>query len=130
MTAYMAEIVNNVVQRVIVAADPDWPTQTLGGTWVETIDPYEGVESPRYCGVGYRWDETYGQFFPWSVDTATGTLWCVASSWDTATLESQDAYLAATRLTMVRETIGGVEYVVFGGRTITEDDQLALVEVI
>lgn len=129
--SYFAEIdAQNVVRRVVVADTIEWCQQALGGTWVETVDPYVGVESPRYCGPGYRWDATYGQFFPWSIDTATGTLWCLAASWDAAPAESQDAFLAATGLLTTRETVAAVEYVVFGGRVITEDDQLALVEVI
>lgn len=130
MSSYFAELDDNqTVVRVVVADSAAWCVANLGGVWVQTVDPYDGVESPRYCGPGYRWDAVYGQFFPWSVDTATGTLWCMASSWDAASVESQDAFFATTGLLMTRETVTAVEYVVFGGRVITEDDQLALVEV-
>lgn len=129
--SYFAEIdTSNIVTRVVVADDIAWCEQNLDGRWVETIDLYAGPESPRYCGPGYRWDATYGQFFPWTVDTETGTLWCLANLWDAATVESQDAFLTLTGLLLTRETITATEYVVFGGRVITEDDQLALMEVI
>lgn len=119
-----------VVQRVVVADSAAWCTEHLGGSWVQTADPYTPANGLRYAGPGYRWDAEYGQFFPWSADTLTGTMWCPAASWDALDVDTQTAFLEQTGLVAARETITAVEYVVFGGRTITEDDQLALTEVI
>lgn len=47
---YCAEIdASNVVKRVIVCDDLNWPVQHLGGTWVETW-----VDKPghNYAGIG------------------------------------------------------------------------------
>lgn len=54
MTAkYCAELVDNTVIRVIVAPDLTWCEQTLGGTWVETIDPYvDETTDENYAGIG------------------------------------------------------------------------------
>ena len=131
MTAYMAELdANSIVQRVIVCDDPLWPAANLGGTWVETDDPYQPTGSVRYCGPGYRWDATFNQFFPWSVDTSTGTLWVLGASWVGVTEDNQVAFAELTGLLQTSETVNGIGYVVFGGRAITVADQLALVEVL
>ena len=68
---YAAEIVDNVVQRVIVAPSLDWCVEHLGGTWIETADPYtEDPQTVTYCGPGWgaddRWPERFApQWQPW-----------------------------------------------------------------
>lgn len=119
-----------VVQRVVVADSAAWCTEHLGGSWVQTADPYTPANGLRYAGPGYRWDPDYGQFFPWSIDTATGTLWIVADAWAQVVELDRDTYLETTGLGLVEETVDGVAYVVLGGRTITEDDQLDLLEIL
>ncbi len=121
---------NNVVRRVIVAPDTGWPAAYLGGTWMQTDDPYAPTNAPRYASIGYRWDATLGQFFPWTIDNATGSLWCLAAAWDAVLAESQETFLTAAALTITREQVDGIAWAVFGGRAITEDDVLALVEVL
>jgi len=55
--AYVAEVVGTVVVRVIVAPDVSWCEQHLGGTWVETIDPYATLDGPAvYAGPGQYHD--------------------------------------------------------------------------
>lgn len=50
---YFAEIDDaNAVLRVIVADDPEWPAETLGGTWVETK---LGDNTVEYAGIGMRY---------------------------------------------------------------------------
>lgn len=122
------------VVRVIVA-DPAWAAGHLGGTWVD-------ADADRYAGIGYRWDATYGTFWPWRVDTATGTLWVLATAWDAVPetpgwdqmtppgpdddISPQQVFLLRTDLAMTRQTVNGVDWVVFGGRPITDDDVVAL----
>lgn len=54
MTAkYCAEIISSTVIRVIVAPSVSWCVETLGGEWVETIDPYDDTATiERYAGIG------------------------------------------------------------------------------
>jgi hypothetical protein len=41
MPRYFAEINQaNIVLRVVVAHDKEWCEANLGGTWIETADPY------------------------------------------------------------------------------------------
>jgi hypothetical protein len=69
MSRYFAEIdSNNIVTRVIVAHDIEWCQETLGGTWIETADPYSAApQEVVYCGPGYGADETFPEKFapPW-----------------------------------------------------------------
>ena len=56
MTVYAAEIIDGIVQRVIVAPDLDWCAEHLGGTWIETSDPYtDQPQEVAYCGIGWGW---------------------------------------------------------------------------
>lgn len=68
MTRYFAEIdAQNVVQRVVVCSDANWLTERLGGTWVETADPYVEPGDVKYTGPGHGHDPTYPEQFatPW-----------------------------------------------------------------
>jgi hypothetical protein len=69
--SYFAELdQDGIVLRVIVADDLEWITTTLGGTWVETADPYAPPTAVVYAGPGMGhatnlpelfadlWDET------------------------------------------------------------------------
>jgi len=57
MSRYFAQLdPDNIVLRVIVCNDPDWPAQRLGGTWVETSDPYTAPGTVAYCGPGHGYD--------------------------------------------------------------------------
>lgn len=52
--SYFAEIIDNVVVRVIVADSEQWCVEHLGGTWVETADPYsDEPQTVTYCGPGF-----------------------------------------------------------------------------
>lgn len=63
--AYFAELDNdNVVARVIVADSVAWCVEHLGGTWVETADPYSDTpQTVTYCGPGYGVDDTFPERF-------------------------------------------------------------------
>lgn len=50
---YFAEVVNGIVQRVIVAESAEWCVETLGGTWIETLD---GDATEQYAGPGMVYD--------------------------------------------------------------------------
>ena len=51
--SYYAELdANQVVLRVIVADDPQWIAGNLGGTWIETADPYGAPTEVTYAGIG------------------------------------------------------------------------------
>ena len=57
MSRYFAEVdPDNVVLRVVVCDDPDWLVQRLGGTWVETADPYVEAGEVAYTGPGHGYD--------------------------------------------------------------------------
>lgn len=116
---------SNIVQRVLVFPDGTTPTDAaslLGGVWVV-------ADGMRRVGPGCRFDG--GQMWPWGVDLATGSLWCLMSAWLAVPLEDRDAYAELTGLTVAwGEIRSGVEHVVFGGRAITEEDQIALAEVL
>lgn len=50
---YYAEVdANQIVLRVIVADDPEWIADNLGGTWVGTADPYATPTEVTYAGPG------------------------------------------------------------------------------
>lgn len=69
MSRYFAEIDSNaLVTRVIVAHSQEWCEQTLGGTWIETADPYSAEsQTVTYCGPGYGADPSFPERFapPW-----------------------------------------------------------------
>ena len=61
--AHFAEVVDNIVTRVIVADTKEWCESNLGGTWVQTSYNTQGNQHPEgrplhknYAGVGYIWD--------------------------------------------------------------------------
>ena len=66
---YFAEVINNTVTRVIVAHNKEWCETRLGGTWIETRDPYAetqadpSLEPVVYCGPGYGADPTFPEKF-------------------------------------------------------------------
>ena len=78
--AHFAEVVDNIVTRVIVADTKEWCEQNLGGTWVQTSYNTQGNVHAlggtplhkNYAGIGYSWDGTgfaAPQPFPsWSLD--------------------------------------------------------------
>jgi hypothetical protein len=69
MSRYFAEIDSNaLVTRVIVAHSLEWCQQALGGTWIETADPYSPEpQEVTYCGPGFGADPTFPERFapPW-----------------------------------------------------------------
>lgn len=133
---------DSIVVRVIVA-DPAWAAERFGGVWV-AADKTE--QTGRYPGIGYRWDAALGDYLPWRVDTATGTIWVLAAEWDAVPdtpvwdsmtdpgplddISPQFAFVLRTGLAMTRQTVNGTEWVVFGSRVITDDDLVALAEVL
>jgi len=65
MPRYFAQIdENKEVTRVVVCDDPAWLEQRLGGTWVETADPYsDAPQEVAYCGPGFGCDEEFPERF-------------------------------------------------------------------
>ena len=66
--SYFAEVDNGIVQRVVVASSVEWCIEHLGGTWVETSDPYTDDGDPvAYAGPGMGHDDTFPEKFaaPW-----------------------------------------------------------------
>lgn len=63
--SYYAELdVSGIVQRVVVCDDPAWLAENLGGTWVQTADPY--AETPgevSYCGPGHGYADNLPELF-------------------------------------------------------------------
>lgn len=59
MTRYFAEIVDDVVVRVIVCEYMELAEKLFGGTWVETF-----MDKPdhNYAGKGYKYISTYKNF--------------------------------------------------------------------
>jgi hypothetical protein len=78
--AHFAEVVDNIVTRVIVADTKEWCESNLGGTWVQTsyntlgnVHALGGTPLHKnYAGIGYSWDGTgfaAPQPYPsWSLD--------------------------------------------------------------
>ena len=76
--AHYAEIINDVVTRVVVVANEVTHATSdgiedealgsvflhdlLGGEWVATS--YNGNKRVRYAGIGYRYDRTRDEFVP------------------------------------------------------------------
>lgn len=126
---HMAEVdANGVCLRVIVAPTVDWPAATFGGTWREVPNP--ATAGAAYPGPGWRWDATLGRWFPWPADLDTGSLWCVTADWLAAPQDDRDAFLDVTGLWVTEDNHTGVLHTVFGGRPITDEDQVALAEVL
>jgi hypothetical protein len=82
MSRYWAEIdSNNEVLRVVVCDTLEWLQDNLGGTWVETSDPYtDEPQTVRYCGIGDGYDPEFPERFapPWrqpipGIDDADGS---------------------------------------------------------
>jgi len=73
--SYFAELdIDNMVLRVVVADDLQWCIDNLGGTWMETANPYsEESQVVTYCGPGFGADIAVPERFalPWSMDAAT-----------------------------------------------------------
>ncbi len=75
---YFAQVQDGIVQRVLVCDNPDWLHDRLGGTWVETADPYaEEPQEVAYCGPGFGHDDTFPERFapPWVQPIATPDGW-------------------------------------------------------
>ena len=121
MTVHLAQLnIEGIVERVLVFPDgtsTQDATTLLGGDWVAT-------DALRPVGPGARYEN--GQMWPWGQDLASGSLWCITSAWDAVPLPDRQAFEELTGLTAVQEP----EHTVFGGRTITEDDVAALIEVL
>lgn len=74
--AYFAEVgPDAVVVRVVVADDVEWCVDNLGGTWVETANPYsDEPQAVTYCGPGHGFDAAFPERFCrviWDADTST-----------------------------------------------------------
>ena len=62
--AHFAEVVDNIVTRVIVADTKEWCEANLGGTWVQTsyntlgnVHALGGTPLHKnYAGIGFTWD--------------------------------------------------------------------------
>ena len=63
--SYFAELDDDgSVLRVVVADTGAWCVQHLGGTWVETADPYaEEPQDVAYCGPGWGHDDAWPERF-------------------------------------------------------------------
>jgi hypothetical protein len=62
--SYFAEVDGSgIVRRVIVADSLAWCVDVLGGTWVETSDPYAPPSEVTYCGPGYGHADNLPELF-------------------------------------------------------------------
>lgn len=69
MSNYCAEIdKSGAVIRVVVAESVDWCAKNLGGSWVETADPYDPTDTRTYCGPGYGYDPAAPERFALALD--------------------------------------------------------------
>ena len=78
MSRYLAQVEDGVVVRVIVCDDPAWAAERLGGTWVETSDPYaQTPQEVTYAGPGFGHDDTFPERFApqWVQPVATEDGW-------------------------------------------------------
>lgn len=72
---YAAEIVNDVVHRVVVVESMQF-AQSLGGTWLQT---YKNGTRKHFAGIGFAYDAGLDAFIPpspypsWLLDEATCT---------------------------------------------------------
>ena len=76
MASYFAEVDGSSrVVRVVVADSVEWCVTNLGGTWVETSDPYSiDEQTVRYCGPGHGFDRAVPERFcgdDWDAAKAT-----------------------------------------------------------
>lgn len=64
--SYFAQVDGDTVVRVVVCDDPAWLESRLGGTWVETGDPYAEGEV-AYAGPGHGYAPSSPRRFapPW-----------------------------------------------------------------
>lgn len=60
MAGYFAELKENIVQRVISAAEAQWCVDNLGGEWVQT---YYSTTGKNYAGIGYTYDPLKDNFY-------------------------------------------------------------------
>ena len=71
MSRYWAELDGDTVLRVVVCDTQQWLVDNLGGSWVETVDPYGPATTERYPGPGMghdpAWDVAYAT--PWRQPT-------------------------------------------------------------
>lgn len=68
---YWAEHTNGTVTRVVVCATVEWLDTNLGGTWRQTVDPYQPTDVERYPGPGMGYDTTWAVVYahPWQQPT-------------------------------------------------------------
>ena len=57
---YAAEIINDIVTRVLVVPSIQWCEQNEGGTWIQTY--YDGSQRAKYAGIGDTYDAILDQF--------------------------------------------------------------------
>lgn len=55
-------------------------------------------------------------------------LWVLAADWAAVAPDAQLAFMSATLLQMSGAVLDGVEWIIFAGRPITDDDLIALAE--
>ena len=80
--SYYAELdANQIVIRVIVADDPQWITDRLGGTWVETSDPYAEPTEVKYAGPGMGYAGNMPDLFADVWDEAAATTPDADGNW-------------------------------------------------
>ena len=112
---------NNIVQRVEVVGLFEQAAQVWGeGNWV-VLNP----DNNEYAGIGWWWNGD--RCWPMRLDVETETLWCPVAIWDPIPNEEQMAFCEATGLNCLPT---GQDYVVFIGRPITDEDMVALMEVL
>ena len=127
MSFYMAELDdNNVILRVAVAPTVDWMSETLSGTWAETGDPNGTYPAKRYAGIGWRYYPELDQFYPWAGDMNTCSIWCPADEWDSLTDAERSLFIEQTDLSMIYDRYSDTDWVILGGREITDGDVTAL----
>ncbi len=87
----MAEIdADGLVLRVIVAPDATWPATHLGGTWVETSDPYGPPTIVAYCGPGWGCADGHPQRFAVVAPPGLNALPPGMLLWDNGTIVAAD----------------------------------------
>ena len=57
---YAAEIINDIVTRVLVVPSIQWCEANEGGTWIQTY--YDGSQRGKYAGIGDTYDAILDQF--------------------------------------------------------------------
>lgn len=62
--SYFAEVGDDgIVTRVVVATDVEWVIEHLGGTWVQTADPYATPAEITYAGPGMGYADNLPNLF-------------------------------------------------------------------